>query len=142
MEIDIIFDPWVQILRTGQYLQDRIDTTLRAEGLPNLAWYDVLLELMRAHPAPMRPFELEENLLLKQYNLSRQISRMVKAGVMEKLPAEGDGRGFSLMITAKGLQQRQEMWEIYSSVLHQTIGSKLTISEAESLINTLRKLRP
>lgn len=142
MEIDIIFDPWVQILRTGAYLQDTIDTALKAEGLPNLAWYDVLLELMRVHPAPLRPFELADKLLLKQYNLSRQISRMVEAGVLEKLPAENDGRGFSLVITEKGLAQRQEMWRVYSFVLHQAIGSKLTLNEAEGLVATLKKLRP
>lgn len=142
MENDNVFGPWVHILRTGQFLQDKIDSALKENGLPNLVWYDVLLELSRVHPEGLRSFELGEALLLKQYNLSRQIGRMEKAGVVQRQETSQDGRGFLLVITDMGLQQKSAMWKIYSAILHKGIGDQLTMNEAENLVAILRKLHP
>lgn len=137
----MIFGPWAEILRTGKFLHSRIEAALRAKGLPNLVWYDVLAELAGAHPDGLRSFELVERLMLKQYTLSRLLGRMESDGVLHKHQFEADGRGFLLVISENGLRQKQAMQEVYAGILRQKIGDRLTISEAENLVTILQKLR-
>src|SRR3712207_969513 len=74
-----------------------VEKALKAEGLPPLEWYGVLLELERA--GPLRPRDLQGRLLLAQYNLSRLLDRMAAAGTVEKQACAEDGRGQLVAIT-------------------------------------------
>ncbi len=65
-----------------------MEGALKAEGLPPLEWYDVLLELERG--GPMRPRDLQAHLLLAQYNLSRLLDRIEAAGLVERRPCPDD----------------------------------------------------
>ena len=132
---------WVQLMRSSQHVHCSIETALKAEGYPGLDWYDVLLELKKAAPEALRPSTLEEKLLIKQYNLSRQLTRMVECGVLEKRRCPSDGRGLFFSITEKGLQQQAAMWIIYERTLYEVFGSKLTREEADELASTLCKLK-
>ena len=53
--------------------------TGQRRGHPPLAWYDALLEIEKAGPDGLRPFELRKLLLLPQYGTSRLLDRMVTA---------------------------------------------------------------
>ncbi len=48
---------------------DAVEQDLKKAGFPPLAWYDALLELSRAQH-PLRPVELEKQMLLPQYSTS------------------------------------------------------------------------
>ena len=65
-----------------QAAMSRVESALKAAGLPPLAWYEVLVELERAGGCGLRPFALEEALLLPQYGLSRLLARMEAAGLV------------------------------------------------------------
>ena len=78
-----------------------IEQALSAAKLPALAWYDVLLELERAGGS-LRPFELERAMLLAQYNLSRLIERLEKAGYVERRTCANDRRGQVIAIIPAG----------------------------------------
>ena len=93
---------WAQLVRAEQTTLGRIEATLKAAGFPPLSWYDVLLELGRAEDGRLRPLELERRTLLAQYNASRLIDRMEKAGLVERLPHPEDGRGQLVAITPEG----------------------------------------
>ena len=56
-----------------------VEAAVKAKGYPPLAWYDVLLELSREGGRRLRPVELEKELLVAQYNLSRLLDRMAYA---------------------------------------------------------------
>ncbi len=90
-----------------------------------LAWYDVLLELDRAGEAGLRPFELEHAMLLEQYNLSRLLARIERAGLIERRACGDDGRGLTILITDRGRTQRREMWPIYASAIETAVGAEL-----------------
>ncbi len=131
---------WVQLMRASQHVRDGAEQALKQAGFVGLDWYDVLLELKRAGAAGLRPFELEDRLLLKQYNLSRLLARMVKAGLAEKQRCQQDGRGFRFCITTTGVQMQEAMWPVYAGALRQGLARRLTSDEAGSLVNILRKV--
>jgi DNA-binding MarR family transcriptional regulator len=130
---------WTRLLRAHQSALGRVEGALKAAGLPPLAWYDVLLELERAEGG-MRPYALEERLLLPQYSLSRLLARLEAAGLIERGACPGDGRGQVVAITDAGRAMRSRMWPVYGAALQKAIGAKLCAAEADILAVLLGKL--
>jgi DNA-binding MarR family transcriptional regulator len=108
--------------------------------MPPLEWYDVLWDLERAPDGARRPFELERGLLLAQYNLSRLVDRLHRAGLVDKLKCPEDGRGLVLVITEEGRALRKRMWPVYSAAIEKHIGSHLGEDEARTLSALLMRL--
>ncbi|MBO6838306.1 MAG: winged helix-turn-helix transcriptional regulator [Alphaproteobacteria bacterium] len=132
---------WARLVRVSQDLIGRVEADLKAAGHPPLAWYDVLLELRRAEPDRLRPYQLQERLLLAQYNMSRLLDRMAKAGLIQRVPCEEDGRGHILAITNEGQAVRRAMWPVYARAIARHFGDRLTAGEAETLTALLAKLK-
>ena len=131
---------WVALLTTSRLLLEAVEAALKSAGHPPLSWYDALLEIEKASPDGLRPFELRELLLLPQYGTSRLLDRLVKAELIERLNCDDDGRGQIVRIAHKGKSVRQAMWPIYARVLSDKIGTKLTTEEAVQLARLLAKL--
>lgn len=131
---------WARLVRTQQVVVAAVEADLTAAGLPPLAWYDVLLELSRLREGGLRPLALEQELLLAQYNLSRLIDRLEKAGYVVRLPCPEDGRGQIVAITAEGRALVRRMWPTYRAAIARHVGAKLSEREARQLAALLRKL--
>jgi DNA-binding MarR family transcriptional regulator len=137
---DKVVGTWARLVRAQQLALSSIERRLKAADLPPLAWYDVLLELERAAEEGLRPFELERQMLLAQYNLSRLIERMSQAGYVERRPCEADGRGQVLVLTRAGKTLRRRMWAVYGPAIQAAIGDRLSESEIERLHTLLGTL--
>jgi len=131
---------WARFLRVSQQLLARVEADLKAAGLPPLSWYDVLLELGRDKVAGLRPFQLEERVLLAQYNVSRLVDRLVGAGYVERRQDDNDGRGQVVKITRKGRALLEEMWPVYRASIAERFARPLDPSEIDALATTLSKL--
>jgi DNA-binding MarR family transcriptional regulator len=131
---------WARLMKVQQKALREIEKALAKAKLPPLAWYDVLLELERAGDKGLRPFVLEREMLLAQYNLSRLIDRMEKAGYVERRACEDDGRGQVVAITASGKSIRRRMWPVYSQAIQTFFGNPLLESEIGTLDGVLGKL--
>jgi DNA-binding MarR family transcriptional regulator len=131
---------WARLVRAGQTVLQKIEAELKAAELPPLSWYDVLLELSRAEDGRLRPLELERRTLLAQYNASRLIDRMAKAGLVERLPHPEDGRGQLVAITAEGRSMQKRVWKVYGPAIATHVGEKLRPAEAVELARLLQKL--
>lgn len=132
---------WARLVRVSQSLLEAVETDLKRAGMPPLVWYDVLLELRRADPEGLRPFELQQRMLLAQYNLSRLLDRIVKAGHAERLPCEEDGRGHLLRISAGGRDLLRAMWPVYRQAIARHFAARLEPAEAVELARLLGKLQ-
>jgi DNA-binding MarR family transcriptional regulator len=130
---------WTRLMTASRVLLDRIEAALKAEGLPSLSWYDALWELERAEGG-LRPFELQERLLLPQYGMSRLLDRLVSAGLVERLAVEEDGRGQRVRITTTGRETRGRMWPVYAGELCRLVEAPLRDGEAEALAAGLGRL--
>jgi DNA-binding MarR family transcriptional regulator len=137
---ETVIRAWARLVRAQRVALEHVERELKAADLPPLAWYDVLLELERSAPAGLRPFELEEKLLLAQYNLSRLLDRIERAGFVERRACEDDGRGQRLSITPAGKAARRRMWEVYSRAIQAAVGARLSAEEAARLDELLGAL--
>jgi len=124
---------WTSIIRARERLLGAIEADLKAAGMPPLAWYDVLWELARAQDGRLRPYEIEEQTLLAQYNLSRLIDRLEREGLVRREVFARDGRGRWVVITEHGRQLRERVWGVYGKSIETHIGCRLAESEAKML---------
>lgn len=130
---------WARLMRvSGKLLQD-IENDLKQADLPPLAWYDVLLEVRNAEPKWLRPVDIQQKMLVQQYNISRLIERLVNEGLVERKSCDCDGRGQYIVLKAAGNQLLDKMWPIYKAAIDQHFADKLTVAEVESLTQILGK---
>ena len=111
---------------------------LRRAGLPPLEWYDILAALERRGAS--RPRDLQRVVGIEQYNLSRLLSRMERAGLVNVTPCPGDGRGQILTLTPAGAQRRAAMWPAYAAAIHGSIEARLEPDERIQLAGMLERV--
>nr|WP_253286226.1 MarR family transcriptional regulator [Ruegeria sp. HKCCD6157] len=124
--------------RTTRLIQFEISAALKDAGLPPLKWYDILWSLER-HGGKLRPYELAQDTIFEQSNLSHLSRRLVAEGLITFVSFDGDRRGKVLKITDKGKELRKRMWEIYGPLLH---GKMRTFGKSDgwqAFIETARK---
>lgn len=135
-------DLWARFVRVSQAVLDAAEGELKAAGFPPLAWYDVLLELRRVAPEGLRPIELRQRVLLAQYNLSRLIDRLVRAGLARRAACPEDGRGQVVFLTEKGRALLDGMWPAYREAVAKHFSDRLAPEEATALSIALDRLKP
>lgn len=102
--------------------------------------FDVLATLLRAgSPYQLRPTELFKSLMISSGGLTDRLSRLERAGLIERRPSESDARSLLVELTKKGreLTERafREDMEIEAQLLH-----GLSIEEREQLAALLVRL--
>jgi len=131
---------WARLIRTSQSLLIRVEQDLKSHLLPALVWYDVLLELDRAGKPGLRPFQLQKEMLLTQYNLSRLIERMEKAELVKRTAAFDDGRGHIIHITPSGRGKMKQMWRVYQGAIQRHFARHLDQKDVKDLMRISGKL--
>ena len=130
---------WARLVRVSGQVMQAVEAALKAEGLPPLAWYDLLLELKRAGSKGLRPYRLQAEMLIPQYNMSRMIDRVEKAGLVERIACDEDGRGQLVRITAAGREMQRRMWPVYRGALEREFAERIDPEAAELLMRLLSK---
>ena len=131
---------WARLLKASAKLTDAAEANLKAAGLPPLAWYDALLELHRAGTGGLSPADLEREMLLPQYNVSRLVDRLESAGQAARLPHPDDARRQILRITRSGTDLIRRMWRVYRRTIAEEFAARLGKSDAERLAAILKRL--
>ena len=131
---------WARLLGAQRLALQFVERVLAGARLPSLAWYDALLELERAGKPGLRPFEMQEKLLLAQYNLSRLLDRLEGRSHIERRACKQDGRGQVIVITEAGRAVRRQMWPVYAAAIKATFADHLSSREVASLDSILGAL--
>jgi len=131
---------WTRLIRAGETVRGAIERDLKAAEVAPLAWYDVLLELVRAPQGRLRPLEIEQMTLLAQYNLSRLLDRLERQGLVTREPCDDDARGQWITITAKGRALQARTWKVYARAIETHVGEKLDDKAAATLSDLLGRL--
>src|ERR1700738_5117512 len=131
---------WIALMRGRDAVLGAIESDLKVAGLPPLAWYDELLELVRAPQGRLRPFEIEKETLLAQYNLSRLLDRLEREGLVTRAPCDDDGRGQWAVITDKGKAVQARTWKVYAKSIQRHVGERLDDKAAATLAGLLGRL--
>ena len=92
---------WRALLMGMTLLDDRLDADLRREFDLSLAEYEILVRLSE-HDGSMRMAQLADSMAHSRSRVTHTITRMQKAGLVERRTSRSDGRGVVAMLTAKG----------------------------------------
>lgn len=133
---------WANLIRTGTNVLQRVEDDLKREGLPPVAWYDVLWELDKAPDGILQQSEVQTRVLLAQYNFVRLLDRLERAGLIRRMPCKRDGRSNVLHLTEAGRDLRRRMWPAYDAAIAAHVGRHLERAEAAALAQLLSKLLP
>lgn len=131
---------WTELIRASERALSQIEAALSDANLPPLSWYDALLEIEKAGPDGIRPFTLKERLLMPQYGTSRLLGRIERAGYINRVACDGDGRGHVVQITDAGKVVRKRMWPIYQRCLVDIFEGQINVDEADTLKNLLGRV--
>ena len=131
---------WVQLHRAHRSLLEKVENSLKNNGLPPLDWYDVLLELNREKSSGLRQYEIGERILLNKHNLSRLIDRLEKQQLVGRHICPEDGRGNRIKITTKGEKVLEQVWPVYAQSIQENFAVKLTSDELHKLSTGLNKI--
>jgi DNA-binding MarR family transcriptional regulator len=135
--IDKVLHVWVRLIRAHDKVLRKVEAAVKAKGLPPIAWYDVLLELSREGGRKLRPVELEKELLVAQYNLSRLLDRMESAGLIERIACPGDGRGQMIQLTPEGRAMQKRVWPAYRYAVEENLAPNFPEKDLEQLAKLL-----
>src|SRR5258706_3348056 len=94
---------WALLLSAHATLIDGIEAALAGAKLPSLAWYDVLWELEKAESGKLRMHELARRIVLSRSNLTRLADRLEHAGLIRRVDAARDPRGYDRGLPSAGL---------------------------------------
>jgi len=110
---DAALDAWRALLTAHALVTRRISRELAAEGLPDLAWYDLLWALRRSPGSRLRVNELAREVVLSPTAMSRFVDRAVAAGVVAREPDPDDRRAQQVVLTDAGRDLLRRMWPVY-----------------------------
>jgi len=130
---DTVMRAWARLLRAHDTVFSAVEAELKKAGFPPVAWYDVLLELSRDGGREMRPKDLERELLVAQYTLSRLLDRLEAKGLIARKEHEEDARGQLIALTAKGRALQKQMWPAYLAAVQKHLGQRLDQQQIEQL---------
>lgn len=128
--------------RVARTIMPNIERALRAEGITDPIWYEILLAAEEAGAAGVQMLTLQRRLFVQQYALSRQIARMERAGLIRRVSVPGAGRGQAVHLTetARGLQDR--IWQVYSQQIEAAFAGRLSPAEAYAAVRLVNRLYP
>jgi len=131
---------WPLFLTVHARLLEQVEARLKAAGLPELAWYDVLWALERAPEGRLRMHELADALVVSRSNLTRLVDRLEAAGLAERARGGEDRRGAYAVLTAAGRGLRARMWPVYADAIDELFDRRLSAAENVALAQILKKL--
>lgn len=92
---------WASVLRVHAAVVPKLAREVAAAGLP-ISWYDVLLVLNAAPDRRLRMSDLGAAAVLSREQISRVVTELEGAGLVERVPNPDDKRSSFATITASG----------------------------------------
>lgn len=126
--------------RIQRTLMPEIEKSLRALGIQDPIWYEILEAAELAGEEGVRMLALQKRLFVPQYALSRHVSRMVKAGLIEREASGDAGRAQIVRLTQAGTGITDGIWDVYVEMIQRAFGPRLSRGEAYTLLRMLNRL--
>ena len=117
---------------------------LEKDMLPNtgipLAWYQVLAELSHAPDAMLRFQDLARVAGISESGVSRRLTQMIKAGLIDRHSCPTDRRGVYAHLTTKGKIAYEKGHTVFLRSLDRNLASRMEPGEADLVRAALARL--
>lgn len=130
---------WAFLLRTHAAVLPQLERALVSTGLP-LTWYDVLLVTNAAPERRLRMTELGQQAVVSRERVSRVVTELEGAGLIERQANPDDRRSSFAAITPEGRKRLRQAAPIYLRAVEQHFLSHLDDDEVRVLTRALGKV--
>lgn len=130
---------WAALLRVHAAVVPSLERALAPTGLP-ISWYDVLLVLNAAPERRLRMTELGEQATLSRERVSRVVTDLERAGLVERRPNPDDRRSSYAAITAEGRRRLRAAAPTYLAAIEAHFAQHLTPSETRIVAGALGRV--
>jgi DNA-binding MarR family transcriptional regulator len=130
---------WAALLRVHAALVPKLGRAVTAAGLP-ISWYDVLLVLNSAPDRRLRMSDLGSAAVLSREQISRVVTELERAGLVERVPNPDDRRSSFAAITPDGRKRLRAAAPAYLSAIDAHFSAHLTPREVTSVAAALQKV--
>ncbi|GAA2155830.1 helix-turn-helix domain-containing protein [Nocardioides koreensis] len=130
---------WAALLRVHAAVVPKLARSLREVGMP-ISWYDVLLVLNSAPERRLRMVELGSHAVLSREQVSRVVSELERAGLVERQPNPGDKRSFFAAITRAGRDRLRATAPTYLDAIEEHYARHLSDRELDTIARALGKV--
>ena len=130
---------WAALLRTHAAVLPRLERALQPTGLP-LTWYDVLLVTNAAPDRRLRMTELGQQAVVSRERVSRVVTELERAGLVERQANPDDRRSSFAAITAEGRKRLRKAAPIYLAAIEEHFLAHLDEREIDVLTRALGKV--
>ena len=134
------FAAWRAVLLAQSRAVRAIERELAAAGQISLMWYDVLLELNAADDRSLRMQDLALKAVLSRTRISRVVSELQDAGLVERVADSADGRATLARITNKGRHALKRAAPVYLEGIERHFTRHLTPREQQAIISGLQRV--
>ena len=131
---------WRALLLAHSRAVRAIERDLDSSETVSLGWYDVLLELDAAEDGRLRMQELGVRTVLSRTRVSRIVTELEAAGLVERHPDPDDGRASLAVITDQGRRARRATAPVYLDSIEQHFTSHLTDAEQRTIAGALQRV--
>lgn len=119
---------WAHLLKVHAAVLPKLAKALLHEGMP-ITWYDVLLVLNAAPGRRLRMTELGEQAVVSRERVSRVVSELESAGLVERVANPDDRRSSFAQITAAGRARLRKAAPIYLDAIEKHYSTHLSDHE-------------
>lgn len=130
---------WAALLRTHAAVVPALERALQSTGLP-ITWYDVLLVTNAAPDRRLRMTELGQQAVVSRERVSRVVTDLERAGLIERQANPNDRRSSYAAITAEGRRRLREAAPVYLRAIEDHYLAHLDDDEIKVLTRALNKV--
>ncbi|SES47564.1 DNA-binding transcriptional regulator, MarR family [Pedococcus cremeus] len=130
---------WALLLRVHAAVVPKLSRELAGVGLP-ISWYDVLLVLNAAPDRLLRMSELGSRAVISREQVSRVVTELQKAGLVERRPNPDDKRSSFAAITPAGRARLRAAAPAYLAAIEQHFTGHLTDREVAVIVKGLGRV--
>lgn len=136
------FAAWRGMLRVHSTIFRELDGQLTSEHGVGIDAYGLLITLVTApeHRLPIGELGLRRN--LSPSGISRAVDRLIKLGLLERVPNPDDGRSFLVGLTPEGLGRLREAQVTHHRVVRDTLFAHLEARDLKLLGGLWEKAMP
>jgi DNA-binding MarR family transcriptional regulator len=142
-EAEKALDPvaaWRAVLLAQSRAIREIERELAAAEVISLSWYDVLLELNAAPDRRLRMQELGVKAVLSRTRVSRIVTELETAGLVERVADPDDGRATLATITRTGRVALRRAAPVYLAGIEQHFTRYLNPAQQQAIADGLQRV--
>ena len=130
---------WLRLLTCTQLIEQQVRSRLREQFETTLPRFDLMAQLERA-PDGLKMNELSRRMMVTGGNVTGITDQLEAAGMVQRVPLEGDRRALLIRLTPNGKKAFAEMANVHEGWIVESLAG-LTEREVETLHALLGKVK-